>query len=269
VQHQGELLGALSVSKRAGESLTPIEEKLLKDLASQAGLVLKNVGLTAQLLQRLEELRASRQRLVAAQDEERRRLERNLHDGAQQNLVALKVKLGLAEMFTERDPARARATLAELKTDTDEALETLRDLARGIYPPLLADRGLVAALESQARKATVPVAVETDGVDRYPKEIEAAVYFCVLEALQNVQKYAGGSPATVRLRASADALTFAVEDEGAGFDAATQSKGSGLQNMEDRLDALGGSVTVASTPGRGTRVAGTIPIAAALAAAAS
>jgi signal transduction histidine kinase len=269
VRHQGELLGALTVTKRKGESLTPVEEKLLTDLAAQAGLVLKNVGLTSELLARLEDLRASRQRLVAAQDEERRRLERNLHDGAQQNLVALKVKLGLAEMFAERDPARARATLAELKADTDEALETLRDLARGIYPPLLADQGLVAALESQARKATVPVAVETEGVGRYPKEIEAAVYFCVLEAMQNVQKYAGGSPATIRLRAAAGILTFAVEDQGAGFDAATQAKGSGLQNMEDRLDALGGSVVVVSAPGRGTRVAGTVPVAMALAVGAS
>jgi signal transduction histidine kinase len=269
VRHQGELLGALTVTKRKGESLTPVEEKLLTDLAAQAGLVLKNVGLTSELRARLEDLRASRQRLVAAQDEERRRLERNLHDGAQQNLVALKVKLGLAEMFAEKDPARTRATLAELKADTDETLETLRDLARGIYPPLLADKGLVAALESQARKATVPVAVETEGVDRYPKEVEAAVYFCVLEALQNVQKYARGSRATVRIRATADALTFEVEDEGAGFDAATQPKGSGLQNMEDRLDALGGRVTVVSAPGRGTRVAGNIPVGTALAAAAS
>jgi signal transduction histidine kinase len=133
VRHQDELLGALSVTKRRGESLTPVEEKLLTDLASQAGLVLKNVGLTDELLERLEELRASRQRLVAAQDDERRRLERNLHDGAQQNLVALKVKLGLAEMLTGKDAARARQLLAELKEDTDEALNVLRDLARGIY----------------------------------------------------------------------------------------------------------------------------------------
>jgi signal transduction histidine kinase len=269
VRHQGELLGALTVTKRKGESLTPVEEKLLSDLAGQAGLVLKNVGLTAELLQRLEDLRASRQRLVAAQDEERRRLERNLHDGAQQNLVALKVKLGLAEMFAEKNPARAKATLAELKADTDEALETLRDLARGIYPPLLADKGLAVALEAQARKATVPVSVETEGFDRYPKEVEAAVYFSVLEALQNVQKYAGGSQAIVRLRAVADALTFEVEDNGAGFDPTTQEKGSGLQNMEDRLDALGGGVTVASAPGRGTRVSGNIPVGMALAAEAS
>ncbi len=142
VVHQGELLGALSVTKRRGDGLTPIEEKLVDDLAHQAGLVLKNVGLSADLQARLHELRASRQRLVSAQDMERRRLERNLHDGAQQHLVALKVKVGLAEMLLARDPAKAAATLEQLKGDADEALETLRDLARGIYPPLLADKGL-------------------------------------------------------------------------------------------------------------------------------
>jgi signal transduction histidine kinase len=241
VRHQGELLGALSVSKRKGESLTPIEEKLLDDLANQAGLVLKNVGLTSDLQRRLEELHASRQRLVAAQDQERRRLERNLHDGAQQNLVAIKVKLGLAEMMTAKDPQKARDLISALKADTDEALETLRDLARGIYPPLLADKGLVAALESQARKATVPVTVEGDGLGRYPQELEAAVYFCVLEALQNVQKYASAKSATVRLSEVAHALQFEISDDGHGFDQTTMIRGAGLTNMSDRLDALGGT----------------------------
>jgi signal transduction histidine kinase len=264
VQHQGELLGALTVTKRAGESMTPIETKLLADLAHQAGLVLKNVGLTAELLQRLEELRASRQRLVAAQDEERRRLERNLHDGAQQNLVALKVKLGLAAMLTEKDPGKARMLLAELKGETDEALDTLRDLARGIYPPLLADKGLAAALEAQARKATVPVAVDADGVGRYPQEIEAAVYFCVLEAVQNIQKHAGANNATIRLREEKAGLRFEVEDDGRGFDPEAQKRGSGTQNMEDRIDALDGSVSIASFVGSGTRVLGTIPLRAAV-----
>jgi signal transduction histidine kinase len=148
--------------------MTPVEEKLLVDLASQAGLVLKNVGLTAELLARLEDLRASRQRLVAAQDQERRRLERNLHDGAQQNLVALKVKLGLAQAVAEKDPARAKDLIAQLKSDADEALDTLRDLARGIYPPLLADKGLAAALAAQARKATVPVTVESEWRRKVP-----------------------------------------------------------------------------------------------------
>jgi len=200
VRHQGELLGALTVTKRRGESLTPIEIKLMDDLAHQAGLVLKNVGLTADLQARLDDLRASRQRLVAAQDNERRRLERNLHDGAQQYLVAIKVKLGLVGILATKDPEKARATVVALKLDADEALENLRDLARGIYPPLLADKGLAVALESHARKATVPVQVHADGFGRYPQETEAALYFCTLEALQNVQKYARASGATVQLR---------------------------------------------------------------------
>ena len=179
--------------------------------------MLKNVGLTSDLQARLDELRASRQRLVTAQDQERRRLERNLHDGAQQHLVALKVKLGLAEMLASRDPEKAKATIAQLKGDADEALETLRDLARGIYPPLLAEKGLGAALESQARKATVPVTVDADGIGRYSQDVEAAVYFSVLEALQNVQKYAQASQATVRLREEDGTLRFEVADDGTGL----------------------------------------------------
>jgi signal transduction histidine kinase len=260
VRHQGDLLGALSVTKRAGESLTPVEESLLTHLAAQAGLVLKNVGLTSDLQARLDELRASRQRLVSAQDEARRRLERNLHDGAQQHLVALKVKLGLAEMLMGRDVEKARLTLDQLKGDADEALETLRDLARGIYPPLLADKGLPAALESQARKATVPVTVEADGVGRYSQDVEAAVYFSILEALQNVQKYAQASSVCVRLDDREGVLDFSVRDDGTGFDVSTTAKGSGLTNMADRLDALGGTLTLRSAPGTGTELSGSLPV---------
>jgi signal transduction histidine kinase len=259
VRHQGELLGALTVRKRVGESLSPTEAKLLDDLANQAGLVLKNVGLAAELLQRLDELRASRQRLVAAQDSERRRLERNLHDGAQQNVVALKVKLGLARALAQKDPAKAKELVGQLGSDADEALQTLRDLARGIYPPLLADKGLAAALEAQARRATLPVAVEADGVGRYPRELEAAVYFCVLEALQNVQKYANASRATVQLSIDDGRLSFEVTDDGRGFDPLTTHRGSGLTNIADRLDALGGGLEIDSAPGRGTRLKGTLP----------
>jgi signal transduction histidine kinase len=254
------LLGALSVNKRRGETLTPIEQKLIDDLAHQAGLVLKNVGLSADLHARLDELRASRQRLVHAQDVERRRLERNLHDGAQQHLVALKVKLGLAEMLVEKDPAKAALTVAQLKSDADEALETLRDLARGIYPPLLADKGLVVALESQARKATLPVAVHAEGVGRYAQDVEATVYFCVLEALQNAQKYARASRASVCLSAVGETLDFAVEDDGVGFEAATVKAGAGITNMTDRVHALDGSVEVVSEPGAGTRVHCTLTV---------
>jgi len=260
VRHQGELLGALSVSKRRGEGLTPIEQKLVDDLAHQAGLVLKNVGLSADLQARLDQLRASRQRLVSAQDMERRRLERNLHDGAQQHLVALKVKLGLAEMLLDRDPAKAAVTLEQLKGDADEALETLRDLARGIYPPLLADKGLVVALEAQARKATLHVHIDADGIRRYPQEIEAALYFCTLEALQNVQKYASAAAVEVRLREDGGQIHVEVSDDGRGFNVGTVTRGAGLTNMEDRIDALGGSLDVASVPGSGTTLRATVPL---------
>ena len=260
VRHQGELLGALSVEKRRGEALTPVEEKLLDDLAHQAGLVLKNVGLTADLQRRVEELRSSRQRLVSAQDAERRRLERNLHDGAQQHLVALKVKLGLAEMLAVKDPAKARLTLQQLQSDADEALQTLRDLAHGIYPPLLAEKGLRTALESHARKATLPVTVEGGDVGRYPQEVEATLYFCVLEALQNVQKYAKATRAVVRLREDGDVLVAEVDDDGAGFDLQTVRRGAGLTNMHDRLDAISGSLEITSEPSHGTTVRAAVPI---------
>ena len=259
VRYQVEVLGALTVTKRRGESITPIEVKLMDDLAHQAGLVLKNVGLTADLQARLVDLRASRQRLVAAQDDERRRLERNLHDGAQQHLVAIKVKLGLVQMLATRDPQRAMAAIAELTGDADEALETLRDLARGIYPPLLADKGLPTALRAQARKATLPVTIDADGIGRYPQEVEAAVYFCVLEALQNVQKYAHASAATVRLRERVDSLHFEVRDDGKGFEVAGARNGAGLTDMHDRLDALGGTLDLHSAPGAST-VSGDLPV---------
>jgi signal transduction histidine kinase len=260
VRHQGELLGALTVTKRRGESLTPIEIKLMDDLAHQAGLVLKNVGLTADLQARLVDLRASRQRLVAAQDDERRKLERNLHDGAQQYLVAIKVKLGLAGMLLTKDPDKAKATLTQLKGDADEALETLRDLARGIYPPLLAEKGLPIALQAQTRKATLPITIEADGIGRYSQETEAALYFCILEALQNIQKYARASSATVRLREDGDQFTVEVADDGRGFDVSTTIRGHGLTNMEDRLDALGGTLHIASSPGSGTTLRAILPV---------
>ncbi len=259
VRHQAELLGALTLTKSPSEPVTPAEEKLLSDLASQAGLMLRNVRLTAELQARLVDLRASRQRLVAAQDEERRRLERDLHDGAQQQLVALAVKQRLAEGLVHKDPDKAAEILADLQAETAEALDNLRDLARGIYPPLLADKGLPAAMEAQARKVPMPVTVEADGLGRYPQEVEAAVYFCCLEALQNVVKYADAASALVSLSAEDGQLTFAVIDDGKGFDPAAKPPGSGLQGMADRVEALGGILEVRSEPGTGTTVTGRIP----------
>jgi signal transduction histidine kinase len=172
----------------------------------------------------------------------------------------LKVKLGLVEMLLTRDPEKASATIVALKGDADEALETLRDLARGIYPPLLADKGLAAALQSQADKATLPVHVDADGVGRYPQETEAALYFCTLEALQNVQKFAVASAVTVRLRTDEKQLFVEVTDDGRGFDVTAVVRGAGLTNMEDRLDALGGTLQIESTPGVGTTLRATVPV---------
>src|SRR3989442_2625632 len=259
VSHQGELLGALAVNKKRGENLNAVEQKLIGDLAGQAGLVLKNVGLNRELLARLDDLRASRQRLVTAQDEERRRLERNLHDGAQQHLVALKIKVGLAEAAAEPE-SKARPILARLKHDADEALDNLRELARGIYPPLLASDGLQAALASHIRRLAIPVNLWVDDVPRQPREVEGAVYFCCLEALQNVVKSAEASAVDLHISTDKSMLTFRVEDNGKGFDPATAIRGSGLQNIRDRLEALGGSLEVRSAPGHGTTVVGTVPL---------
>ena len=259
VRYQGEVLGALSVCKRPGESLTPAEGKLLDDLAAQAGLVLRNVGLWEQLPARLEEIRASRQRLVAAQDEERRRIERNIHDGAQQQLVALAIKLNLTEGLIGTDPEGERELLAELREEAAGAVEELRDLARGIYPrcwPARAWRRAGGAGQPSRRAASV----DADGIERYPQDVEAAVYFCVLEALQNMAKYASASRARVRLAGSGDELQFEVTDDGAGFDPGAKGSGTGLQGMADRLSAHDGAIDIRTSPGAGTVVTGRLRV---------
>jgi signal transduction histidine kinase len=260
VEHAGVLLGALSVRTRAGDPLRAAERTLVSDLAAQAGLVLRNEQLTAELRARLDDLRAAQRRIVAAQDAERRRLERNIHDGAQQQLVALAVKAGLARGVAAREPERTQAMLDDLVGDAQGALETLRDLARGIYPPLLADRGLAAALDAQARKAPFPVDVHDDANGRYPQEIEAAAYFCCLEAPQNAAKYATCSRVAIQLAEAGDCLVFEISDDGVGFDTASSSSGSGLRGMADRLAALDGHLSIRSAARLGTTVTGRVPI---------
>lgn len=260
VRYRGELLGAIAVSVPAADPLTPEQERMISELAAQAGLVLRNVGLTAELRARLEELQRSRERLVAAQDEERRRIERNLHDGAQQQLIALAVKARLAQQLAERDPGASAGLLGDIQHDADAALDDLRDLARGIYPPLLADQGLGAALDAQARKAPIPVTVDVADDARYPQAVESAVYFCCLEALNNVAKYADASRASVRIDREDGRLRFEVADDGRGFDVEATTQGTGLQGMADRLDALGGGFEVRSTPGSGTTISGSLTL---------
>jgi signal transduction histidine kinase len=261
VRHGGELLGALSLQKPKNEPLTSTEDELMVHLASQAGLVLRNAALTAELRATIEDLRASRRRLVEAQDDERRKIERNLHDGAQQQLIALTIHLALLEESAD-DPAAVRELTPAVKDGVRAALDDLRDLARGIYPPVLADHGLVPALQAQARKVALPVEIDADGIGRYPQDTEAAVYFCTLEALQNITKYASASRATVGLSCSAGSLQFTVTDDGTGFDTATTRHGTGLQGMADRLAALGGALHVRSRPGEGTTLSGELPVSA-------
>jgi signal transduction histidine kinase len=258
VAHDGELLGALSVTKKRGDAFTPTEERLVGNLATQAGLVLRNVGLSEQLMARLADLRASRERLVTAQDRERRRLERDLRDGAQADLAGLAGKLGDVARALDHDEARAKALLNEVTAEIATALASLRELARGIYPPLLADLGVAAALDAQARKAAIAVSVEAEGIGRYPQEIEAAVYFCTLEALRSAAGHAGASCASVRLWARDGELRFEVSGDGHG----NGRWGADLRAMADRIDALGGEIRVDPDHGAGTTINGRVPAAA-------
>ncbi len=258
VRHGDDLLGAISLSKPPNEPLTGTEDSLLRHLASQASLVMRNAQLTAELRATIDELLASRRRLVGAQDAERRKIERNLHDGAQQQLIALAIQLGLLAESAD-DPDLVRQVIPDLKAQLSAALDDLRALARGIYPPLLAEQGLVMALRAQAARSPVPVVLEADEVGRYPQDAESTVYFCTLEALQNVAKHARASAVTVRLSGSGEVLEFSVSDDGAGFPAAAARHGSGLQGMSDRLAAHGGTLAVRSQPGQGTTITGRLP----------
>jgi len=260
IEHQGDLLGVLSVGTPPNDPMDPAKTRLVSELAAQAGLVLRNARLGTELRARLADLQAAQKRLVTAQDGERRRIERNIHDGAQQQLVALTIKARLARQFTRDQPVQAREILGQIEEETARALEDLRDLARGIYPPLLADQGLLAALRAQARRAPVPTTVHGEGIGRFDQDVEAAVYFSCLEALQNVSKYARASSATVRLVDGEGILTFQVEDDGVGFDPQADGMGSGLQGMADRLGALRGTIEVRSAPGMGTTVVGILPV---------
>ena len=261
VVHQGEEVGDISVSKADGAVLTDDEEKMLEGLASQAALALRNLRLTGELEERLEELRASRQRIVTAGDQERRRVERDIHDGAQQQLVALAINLGLAKTLVAQDPQEAERLLEQLKGEARDALETLRDLARGVFPPLLVDSGVVSALRAHVAKMGIPAQFHADSIDavRFDPQLEAAVYFCCREALQNAAKHAPGSPVTVTLVVEDGWLVFSVTDAGPGFDPNKVRRGSGLTNMADRVAALGGQLECISAPGQGTTITGQVP----------
>jgi signal transduction histidine kinase len=217
-----------------------------------------NHRLAARVDESLRELRESRSRILAAADDERRRIERDLHDGGQQRLVALRVRLELADEAMRDSPARARRMLQQLGAEVDAALDELRSLAAGVYPPVLADRGLADALRSAALHSPMPVNVDISGDDRYSQDVEAAVYFCCLEALQNVAKHASSaSSVAITLQRNGD-LRFAVSDDGPGFDGS--ATGNGLVNMRDRVAAVGGTIEIKTAPGAGTDVVGHVPV---------
>ena len=269
ITHSGELLGLIVIEHAAQDDrVREDDDRVLVELARQVGLALHNVRLGSALeashdeLQRqADELRASRARVVAAADAERRRIERDLHDGAQQHLVALAVNLKLARQLADSDPAQARTVLEELAGDVHNALDEFRDLAQGIYPPLLVERGLGEGLRSAIARAPVPVRLEAGAIGRYPPEVETTFYFCCMEAVQNVGKHAGtGALATVRIWEDQEGLSFEVTDDGAGFDSPADGRGSGLTNMSDRLGALGGRLSIASSPAGGTRITGAVPL---------
>jgi signal transduction histidine kinase len=260
--HAGVLLGLLVAERHAEDPpFTTADDLALADLGRRLGVVLHNRRLDRALQSTLDdlrrtnaELRASRTRLVAAADAERRRIERDLHDGAQQHLVALAVNLRLARDLAAEDPTAADELLAQLGVDVRDAIGQVRALAHGIYPPLLVDAGLGEALRAAAARSAQPVTVDVE-VGRHAPDVEAAVYFCCLEALQNAAKHA--PEATVSIRVWEDSgVRFEVADDGPGFDPAAVRAGHGFQNMGDRLGAVGGAVTWTSTPGGGTRVAG-------------
>jgi signal transduction histidine kinase len=268
--HSGRVLGLIvAVRPPGGDQFTADDDVVLTELARQVGLALHNVELDSALQKSLEDLRLqaeqlqeSRARIVAASDAARRQIERNLHDGAQQHLVALAVNVRLARRLAETDPQGSLEILDQLGESLQNAVQELRALAHGIYPPLLADRGIEEALRGAAGRAALPTQVEAAGLRRYSPEMEAAVYFCCLEALQNAGKHAGpDASAIIKVWEEPGSLRFEVSDDGAGFDArGAKGKGAGFVNMGDRVGAMGGTVQVNSAPGQGTSLSGRIPL---------
>ena len=272
IAHGGELLGLIVLTRAPdGDSFSAENDRVITELARQVGLALHNVQLDSALQASLEELQHrnvelqdSRLRIVTAGDAERRKLERNLHDGAQQHLVAMAVKLRLAEELVEDDPGEATQVITEIRTNLKDAITELRALAHGIFPPLLSSGGLAEALPSAAGRAALPTFVETSpSVGRYTPEIESAVYFCCMEAMQNAGKHAGDdAEMVIRLAHTAGLLTFEASDDGKGFDLnGSAVAGHGFINLTDRLGAVGGRLHVISALGEGTTIRGEIPIA--------
>ncbi|MET0863328.1 MAG: histidine kinase, partial [Nakamurella sp.] len=270
--HGGTVLALLLVERAADDDqFTAADERLLGEVAARLAIVLRNRALNVALQHTLEELqiandelRASRARLVASSDAERRRIERDLHDGAQQHLVALAVSINLLRALMPEMTADQDELVAELDTGVRSTIAELRNLAHGIYPPLLRDAGLGSALTAAARRSPAAVTVRAALANRYQQDVEAAIYFCCLEGLQNAGKHAPAAQVVISITEDSTAdglagLAFSVSDDGPGFDREAASLGAGLINMTDRIGAIGGRISWDSAPGRGTTVTGWVP----------
>jgi signal transduction histidine kinase len=236
------------------------DDELVDAIVSLTETALREVFLLARLEASLHELDESRKRIATAADVERRRIERDLHDGAQQRLIALRMRLSLAEDLLRENPGRATKAIRDLGEDIDHALEEIRAVAHGVYPALLADRGLVDALAGVARRLPLSVTVGAEGLTRQTAEVESAVYFSCVEALQNVVKHASAATGARVVLHQNDVLTFEVADDGEGFDPRTARAGHGLENMHDRVESLGGTLTILGAPGKGTVIRGAVPL---------
>jgi signal transduction histidine kinase len=251
--HEGEPVLAIVHDSVLGQ-----DTELVEAVGAAAMLAVENRRLQQHLVDSVQALRASQQRLVTASSSERRKIERDLHDGLQQTLVALRIHLELAQGLAEKGSGLSRR-LASLSAGFDEALEELRALAHGIYPPLLSEEGLAAALREAARRSTVPLSIGVEDVGRLSEECETAVYYCCLEALQNVAKHAGDEAvAELRLWQDGRAVCFSVVDDGVGFVPNPGRDDVGLTNMADRIGAVGGSLVIRSEPGEGATVQGRV-----------
>jgi signal transduction histidine kinase len=260
--HGDRVVGVIECGPKLEGRYEAGDQELLNTLGRQAALAIRNSQLSAELSEHLEELAASRARLVQAEEVGRRRLERDLHDGVQQELVGVLARLGLARNQLRRDRDLAETTLHEAQVDAQRALEGLQELARGIHPAILTDRGLIEAVEERATRMTVPVEVHANGLGegaRFPLELEGAAYFFVSEGLANILKYASASRVHVRFYTEPGQLVVEVEDDGRGFEL-TGVKKSGLRGLEDRISALGGRVEVVSRPGHGTELRAYLPV---------
>jgi signal transduction histidine kinase len=267
---ESEKLGVTTIDRNGARVAIVLHDVELSDqkrfieAAGAAGVIwFRNAQLAADLRASTADLAASRARIVETADAERRRIEHSLHDGAQQHLVAMRLRLEQAADLIGRESEPGMRMLSDIGHQMDEALEDVRNLAKGVYPPLLPEHGLAEAIRSVNRRSPWPASLDVARVGRYPADTEAAVYFCCLEAMQNIAKHAGPAVGgAIRLWSDSERLHFEVSDEGAGFEQHATQPGQGLINMRDRMESAGGTVSVSSRRGDGTVVRGSVPIAA-------